>query len=318
MKLKCYDLKRCGAAVLVLSIAASAKATLIAADSYVTTQTNSSGYVPNSNLYGQSVTPPGTIGFTGAYTDGGASPTGAFQVVNTGLSYSTDAYSGGGSVEAFTDYNNTGSGISRSVDRALASYTPASTYYISGLFQLPATVHTAKAAIGFTNVNTTNTVALPTNALGAMFGLDGGNFAVWANNSSNVFTESTITSSPLSAGSTNFFVAKLTYIGANDTTLDVWLNPSDTSSEAAMGAPTAELTTSALADAGTTMDLTRLNFGVATSATNATMTTFTDPGFFDEPRLATDFASAVAEPATLAVFGSCAVLLLCRRRRTSH
>ena len=133
-----------------------------------------------------------------------------------------------------------------------------------------------------------------------------------ASTSNDVWTFSangstTLTSNPAVNQYSSGIVTLLARI--QDNQVDLWINPSDTSSEGALLAITPNASSSVSFDAGTSLNA--LRFGAGTNASGDDLSQLTVSNII----AATTFAEAIPEPGSLALLGLGSLLVASRRRR---
>lgn len=302
------------AAALTLGVAAPAsRAALIAADAFLIGGDPAVGQYTETPLAttagGQN---PVVAGFTGAWAKGNTTTS---QLAPRDVPQSGPINSGyptsGGSV-LITDANE----AIRLAQRTLAAYTPASTYYLSGIVRRGAadTGFNGLAYMGFGSAFPDASVASATaNNYGVYWGFAGNaatetvDLVIRHRSAANTMTNQVVLAGA-TAGVDYTVLARLDYnVSGGQDRITYWINPTDLTSESAATASAQATGTLASFGLNVTSDLTRLTF-----AANSYMGGLAR---FDEARLATDLASIVPEPTGLALAAIVPAALLRRRRR---
>jgi hypothetical protein len=277
-----------------LLFAGTARATIIASDGMRTTD----GYA-NSGTTVQSQSTLNTNGGFAAGAWNGAST--GFTYESTSLSFGS-VVSGGGSVQ-----HTSSSDATRTVNRTISPAYPIPAtnvdHYASFLLNLSAVDTSGYVMAGFLTGSNSGK--------GLAAGVSNGNLAIEGRNGT---TDTRVDLGTAYAANTNYlFVIKLgsggdSYAGTDP--LEIWINPTDVSSESQMTATA--LVHSAFASTysnGTGVSTDELN--LVLTASNMSGTTIK----FDEFRLATTLAEVVPEPSCLGIVGCTTIGMLTRRRR---
>jgi MYXO-CTERM domain-containing protein len=290
---------------IVWGAAGLAEADIIAKDSFLT---GGSDYTAASSLDTQNPSNNGSdrIGWSGAWS--GSS---VYEASASGLDYAAATYETGGSVSLAV---SSGAGT---VSRSIGAYTPSSTYYFSGMI-VNSGVDTLIGSGNRSVVHFSDSGA--TDGTGVAFGF-------WGDGSYQMdcvfrYDDDTtgVTNQVLVNGATKdkvyYFIMKAE-VGGGGSTLSVWLNPTDISSESA---------------ATSTAEASSLGLSASSAAFGSTIeklvfeytnfeTAFSHTYDLDEPRFGTTWGAVtgtstepVAEPAGLGIVGL-ALLGLKRRRR---
>ena len=227
----------------------------------------------------------------------------SFQTFDAGTNLNGTALSGevGGSA-LYTGF--AGSRTANSVGTSL-NYNATDVFWFSAVFQVSASTSSIQLDVNSTsNVNTMNLL------------LDGGSasltyFDGGAGDTNNFVTETL--GSGLATSTSHLFLIKVDPDGVSgaNSSISAWLNPSDTSSEANLGAATFTDTDSKIGRLSETL---MSNYEVAMSNANTT-----DSVYFDEFRIATSFNDIVnvPEPSAALLIGLSGIGLAMLRRRRS-
>jgi hypothetical protein len=274
-------------------------ATLVAADSFLTGSSRPLGQYPTGNITLPNST--ANLGWTGQYTG----TTSGFTVQNSAaqnaipVTYDTDVTLGG--TQGGLSWAGAGDATTRSIVRSLTTVATSSTEWwmsimvsrpagaswgVSGTLSSPATV------VGgfYTNASSFN---------GLSFGLslsDGGAAPDLVLRSGPTSTLTTL-KSDVPSEELQYIIAKLSVNSPGNDEISVWVNPSDVSSEAALGTAIS-ITGQDIANSLTPFLGSRfVTIGAGTARSGATI--------FDELRLATNLGSLVAipEPSAFLAFG---------------
>ena len=222
-----------GALVMTLSVG-SAEAATIAADSFLIDADPDVGYTAgwafdngSSQIQG-----PDATGMTSADWDYGRVGTGVWKSDGTGLDFAaTDGEVGGSALwDAYAaDWRN----VSRLLDSPVTVSTNDE-YWMAVMVQASGTLDTTGTALGgFTDRNAPS----GTNPQGYWVGFRNNNLVLGHRVSGNAVTYETL-SSGITLDSTYLVIVK-SIVNASDSqeALSVWVNPTDVSSEAALGTP---------------------------------------------------------------------------------
>ena len=288
-----------GLALAVFGAATQAEAKVVAADSFIIGGNPANGEYTAGDLAGNANQNPTVPGFSGGWQNG-TTLTGTWDAAAGGLQ--SDLAGGAGSGSA--SYNGYGGGIRR-VYRTLASYSAPSstpTYYMNMLLTLDSDADVTGLNVGgfYRNMNLSDTAFFDSAAArdqeGLGWGFEGDGAQVnlvmrhrydpnpAAGNQGQQMLVDTLVPN-VKPGDTYHIVAKLEMNKFGTTTtgndlVSVWVNPADTSSEAAAGAPDAQFVDFSLS--GNT-NMHRLVFA-SDSLGNRVR--------YDEPRLASSWGEA--------------------------
>jgi hypothetical protein len=294
----------CTIAAILALLSSRLDAALIAAESFLRGTDRAAGQYTVENIASANNTGanastvlgwPTSPGYTSSFSVGGvpSGTTGAFTVSNVALSSSLVSYDDGATQGSLNVAAVTGDTSVRSVVRPLSPVPSSSVWWFSIMVNRPAAWAAAGTSTGFVGGGILTDSA---NAAGFSIGLSGAGDGVpdlairsvgpqgTAPTPPNITIDTIGSVTNITDTATRLVIARLTLDVTGPETIDLWVDPSDTSSAAALGPA---LTSLSREFAVTLNPFLSTRFS-AIGATGQTR--------FDEYRLATTFEAVIPEP----------------------